>query len=110
MPDNESTILLITSSPSTLRGVDQERVISEQAVKIETLNRNFGVFMTSVQQIVAAEQTEVGDFALDEISFTAEISVNGEFKLLGTGVGMEASGGITFKLRRQTNTSMQGKK
>lgn len=49
--------------------------------------------------MVAVEQTRVGDFVLEEIAFSAEIGINGEFKLLGTGVGASATSCVTFTLR-----------
>jgi hypothetical protein len=35
---------------------------------------------------------------LEEVEFSAEVSADGEFKLLGTGIGVEAKGGVKFTL------------
>jgi len=43
----------------------------------------------------------VDDFVLDEIAFSEEIGADGEFKLVGTGVGFSANNRVTFILRRQ---------
>jgi hypothetical protein len=38
---------------------------------------------------------------LSEIQFSAEMSAEGEFKLLGTGVGVAANAALTFVLKRK---------
>jgi hypothetical protein len=52
-------------------------------------------------------QSKVGDFVLDEVSFSAEIGSDGEFKLVGTGIGISASSGVTFTLRRKSAESSE---
>jgi hypothetical protein len=98
-------VRIITSSPSALRTGDQTRRIVESGVPVDTLHKNFTAFMTGLRQMLtvdsAADATSAGVFQLDEITFTAEISVEGEFKLLGSGMGATATGGISFTLRRQ---------
>jgi hypothetical protein len=99
---------VVTTSPSSLRtgSGEQVRKLVEQGIAVETLNKNFARFMTGLESMLAVEPTAAGSFELEEITFTAEISVDGEFKLLGSGVGTTATGGISFTLRRQkTNSS-----
>ena len=56
-------------------------------------------------EIVNVKVPTIGDFELDQVQFTAEITADGDFKLLGTGVGIEAKSGVTFTLRRRKEIS-----
>jgi hypothetical protein len=85
-----------------VRGFDgQARKVIERSVSVEALRDGFTRFLGELRQIVSADATRVGDFALEEISFSAEIGAEGEFKLLGSGVGLSASSAVTFVLKRQ---------
>ena len=59
--------------------------------------------MAGLEQAFAVDglQTEVGAFELSEIQFSAELSAEGEFKLLGTGIGVAAGSALTFVLSRK---------
>src|SRR5687767_5212142 len=94
--------LVTTDVPgAATRGFDdQTRKIVERSVAIEALRDGFTSFLGELQKIVTADATRVGDFMLAEITFSAEIGANGEFKLLGTGVGISASSAVSFVLRR----------
>lgn len=105
MDTDETTLTVITSSPApraTTRGAaDQARKLVEEGIPLDRLQQNFRRFLQSLQQIVGVEGGRVGSFALEEITFSAEIGTDGEFKLLGAGVGVSASSGVSFTLRRQ---------
>ena len=51
-------------------------------------------------------QTTSGAFQLSEIQFSAELSANGDFKLLGTGVGVSANTALTFVLSRRDKSQL----
>jgi hypothetical protein len=69
---------------------------------LDKLKQNFTKFVSGLQSMIdAAEVDEESPFQLQEIHFSAEISASGEFKLLGTGVGVEGSSMITFVLQRR---------
>jgi hypothetical protein len=107
MPEETKGKLVVvtvpTESASTMRGArDEVRRVVEETISVETLQRGFKNFMDTVSQILQTGYNKVGDFSLDEISFSAEIGAEGEFKLLGTGVGVSGNAGITFKLHRQS--------
>lgn len=70
---------------------------------VNTLRDKFQQFMSSLQSIIDVHETGVGPFQLNEIQFNAEITARGEFKLLGTGIGVEGSGAVTFVLQRKTS-------
>jgi hypothetical protein len=100
--DQTLTVVTSTTVPSGRRGMEDEvRKLVESGVGIDTLRQNFNRFLQSVQAIIDVEQDQVSGFELNAISFCAEIGANGDFKLLGTGVGMLARSGITFTLNRK---------
>jgi hypothetical protein len=72
-----------------------------KSIDVGQLRERFREFMASLQSIVAIEEPEDGQFSLTEIQFSAEITASGDFKLLGTGVGIEASSAVTFVLERK---------
>lgn len=103
--ETKGKLLVVTTprpTPSTMRGArDDTRKVVEEGVPVENLQRGFKNFMDAISQIVQAGYSTVGDYTLDEISFSAEVGAEGEFKLLGTGVGVSGSAGVTFTLHRQ---------
>lgn len=78
-----------------------KRDIIEDVVDVSHLRESFTNFMTSLQEVIGVDVPSTGTYELDQIQFCAEISAKGEFKLLGTGVGLEAKGGVTFTLKRK---------
>lgn len=107
MPEeSKGKITIVTTeplAPSTMRGPrDEVRKVVEEGVSVENLQRGFANFINALSAIVTAGYSKVGDYTLDEISFSAEIGAEGEFKLLGTGVGVSGSAGVTFTLHRQS--------
>jgi hypothetical protein len=101
---NAKTLKLVTTTTTTSgrRGAQEEvRKLIETGVGLDLLRQNFARFLENVQAVIDAGQDQAGDFVLDEITFSAEIGADGEFKLLGTGFGVTASSGITFTLRRK---------
>jgi hypothetical protein len=77
------------------------RDVVEKPVEVLQVRNHFHHFLQSLEAIVDVDVPAVGQFELDEVQFSAEISANGEFKLLGTGAGVQASSGVTFTLRRK---------
>lgn len=76
-------------------------------LKVAELRERFREFMSGLQSIVDVEEAGAGGFQLTEIQFSAEISANGEFKLVGSGVGVEASSAVTFVLQRKSSGGAQ---
>jgi hypothetical protein len=104
MTQEHEIVQVVTVAPPKpgMRGPEEHvRRLVEQAIPLEALQTNFAQFLERLQLIVSVGESRVGDFLLDEVTFNAEISAEGEFKLLGTGVGMAANSGISFKMRRQ---------
>lgn len=103
-PDTVITFVGIddTRSARSARGPADLKRVTEQ-ITVGELNAKFGEFMRSLQAAfdVGGLQTSAGQFHLDEIQFSAELSGEGEFRLLGAGVGVSATAGLTFVLKRQ---------
>jgi len=77
------------------------RDIIEQEINVTQLSNKYFVFLENLADVVDVDTPSIRGFELGEIQFSAEITANGEFKLMGTGVGVEAKGGVTFTLRRK---------
>lgn len=91
------------------RGAAPEQVckVVDSTLSVETLQDNFAAFLANLRQVLAVDSGRVGDLALDEIRFSVEIGAEGEFKLLGTGIGASTSAGLTFTLRRQSQSAQR---
>ena len=70
-------------------------------IDIDKLKQNFTQFVSSLQSMMDAKVDEASAFQLNEVHFSAEISATGEFKLLGSGVGVRGASTITFVLQRK---------
>jgi hypothetical protein len=81
------------------RGAEE---LVEEAVSVDKLRQKLGEFLRTIQEMLAEDQPATGAFQLNQIQFSAEISADGEFKLLGTGVGISTGSTITFVLERTT--------
>ena len=107
MTQNKATVTVVTTTESKMRGgmrgpEEQVRKLVEKSIPLDKLQQNFVSFLNGLQQIfLEVGQSKVGDFMLDEVSFSAEIGADGEFKLMGTGIGISSSSGVTFTLRRK---------
>jgi hypothetical protein len=92
------TIISVRSSGARALG---KRDIVEAKLDIDRVRENFLNFLSGLGSLFGDRVPSAGNFELDEIGFSAEISADGEFKLLGTGVGLEATTGVTFTMRRK---------
>ena len=88
------------------RGVgDPVRRVVESRIPIDQVRDNLERFLDAVRTLLAEQSTQAGVFELDEIALGAEISANGEFKLLGSGVAVEGSSAITLTWRRSRDVA-----
>ena len=107
---NGTTLTIIAASdqqPSGTRSSRSDKVerVSGQ-VSVDLLQRKFAEFMESIEAAFGIDEvkTQAGLFELEEIQFSAELSASGDFKLLGTGVGVSAGSALAFVLRRKPQT------
>jgi len=103
MSPNEPTLTVVTTTQSKMRGPeDQVRKLVEKGIPLDKLQQSFARFLGSLQQVFSdIEQGRVGNFELDEIAFSVEIGADGEFKLVGAGVGISSTSSVTFTLHRR---------
>jgi hypothetical protein len=97
--ESSGTLDVVTRSDDDFSRGDRLTLISKP-LNVDLLRQGFEDFMSKLQSIVQAGHEQAGPFRLDQIEFSAEITADGEFKLLGTGVGLEAKTGVTFVLKR----------
>jgi len=98
MQERKITVIGPSDGVARSRG---HRDIIEQEINVTQLSKNYLIFVESLSEVVDVDAPSVRGFELDEIQFSAEITANGEFKLMGTGVGVEAKGGVTFTLKKK---------
>jgi hypothetical protein len=107
-PPATLTVMAAAAAPTMRDSREQARRLVETDLGVETLQTNFAKFLASLEQVfLNIGEGRVGAFLLEEITFSAEISADGEFKLLGTGVGLTTTSGFTFTLRRQPSREQQ---
>ncbi len=102
---NEINLIAREDDHTSRRGPAE---LVSKAVDVGLLQERFRVFMAGLQSIMQALEVKGSPFELAEITFTAEISADGDFKLLGAGVGIEANGGVTFVLKRREKVTSEG--
>ena len=113
MPRSDTiTIVGATEDKSATRsgtrgGSDQVKRVTNQ-LSVDELSEKFVEFMRSVEAAFSVPelQTAAGAFELSEIQFSAELSASGDFKLLGTGVGVAANTALTFVLSRRDKAGL----
>lgn len=102
MSTNNSTTIEVITREDEDSGSSRGRLdIVNKALDLDQLRERFGDFMSKLQAIVEIGTQTASEFQLDEIEFSAELTANGEFKLLGTGIGVEGSSAIKFVLKRK---------
>lgn len=96
--------VVTTEEVATTRGgpPDISKVTSQ--LSVDVLRGKFTDFMESLDAAFGVDElkTETGMFQLDQIQFSVELSASGDFKLLGTGVGVAAGAALSFVLTRKT--------
>jgi hypothetical protein len=99
---DDAITIVTTDAPSARRDRgDNVRRVVESTIPTDQLHANLDRFLDTLGRLLEARRTRSGDFELDEVGFTAEIGADGSFKLLGSGVGVSASSGVTFTWRRR---------
>jgi hypothetical protein len=113
MPQGATITIVATEEerPSSTRGstrsaADQVKRVTAE-LSASDLSAKFVEFMRSLEEVFSVPdlRTAAGPFQLSEIQFSAELSASGDFKLLGTGVGVAANTALTFTLKRRDETA-----
>ena len=83
------------------RGLTDRVELVTRTFDMDKVKQNFTQFVSGLQSLMDTTWDETSVFQLKEVQFSAEVSATGEFKLLGTGVGIQGSSTITFVLQRK---------
>lgn len=119
MPDEKlAPLTIVTTMLAPMRGPNEwERQLVERDVPVEEIQQKLDLFIRQMRRLAAnatdlgrtsaeggtpgpAEEDQLGEFLLEEMTFHAEVSPEGEFKLVGTG-GQPAGAGMTFIWKRK---------
>lgn len=103
MSNGTITIVAADEQAAATRGGRGEAARVAAEVSVTALRDKFNEFMDGLQEVFSADalKTKAGAFEVTEIQFSAELSASGDFKLLGTGVGVAAGSTLTFTLQRK---------
>lgn len=95
------TINVITTQLAASREPDRwDRRTVEKTIPVANVTTGFTNFLEQVQQMLTVNSPTLGEFQLEEVSFAAEVSPDGQFRLVGTGAA-EVAGGFRFTLKRK---------
>lgn len=79
-----------------------QKVMDAVEVGADELKNNMANFLDVVGDLFHQAENKTG-MKLDEVELSVEITADGEVKLVGSGVGVEAKGAITLKFKRDEN-------
>ena len=106
--ENTDQIFILTSVEQefehrpTERGLRDALSISPiKAVSVSALKQNMKQFFDQLQEILDSGREKIGQFEIDQVEISAQITAGGEVCLLGSGVKVGAQGGIKFVLKRK---------
>lgn len=110
MGDNENDVILIAGSldesvsqaPLRERGIgggSTKKMI--KAVGVKELKENIRNFFSQLNEILIIGDDKVGEFTVDQVEVSAQITGEGKICLLGSGAKMSVNGGLTFILTRR---------
>ncbi|GAA2433408.1 Pepco domain-containing protein [Streptomyces glaucus] len=83
----------------TLRRLEEWRAARTE-IPAEELRSRLGDFVTTMQDVIASLPQRAGEFQLNEVTFSAEVSAKGTVSLLGSGGELAGQAGITFTFTR----------
>ncbi|AXE87038.1 hypothetical protein [Streptomyces sp. Go-475] len=83
----------------TLRRLEEWRAARTE-IPAEELRARLADFVTSMQDVIASLPERAGEFRLNEVTFSAEVSAKGTVSLLGSGGELSGRAGITFTFTR----------
>lgn len=72
-----------------------------EAVKVADLEGALRAFLASMGGVLSAVPFALGEFRIDQIELSLEVSAKGAVSLLGSGGEVGGTGGVTLTLTRQ---------
>lgn len=95
----DHTISIIGVEDKVDRSI-QDRVFRRAEISAEELSQQIGRFLQKMETVVKGVPETLGEFKLDTLTITAELSVKGRVTLLAAGTEIAGKGGLTFILKR----------
>ena len=78
--------------------MDEYIRVSPEALQSQLLD-----FLAKMDTVVQKLPAKIGEFGLESVELSVEITAKGSVGLLGTGGELGGSGGLTFTLKRKGN-------
>jgi len=97
--DSKDKIWVVTTESLETRSPG-DRFVVEAELQVEQLSSNINLFLGQLDSVLKDTPERVGKFQLTEFELYAEVSTDGTLKVLGTGIGVGATGGLKFKFCR----------
>jgi hypothetical protein len=72
------------------------------AVSVEELKARLSSFLLTMNHVLHDLPAKMGDFSLETMTLSLEISANGKVNLIGASGEIAGKGGLTFTLKRAT--------
>lgn len=69
-------------------------------IPVEALRSRVAEFLDSMREVLGQVPATIGEFHLDQVQISAEVSAKGHISLLGAGGELAGKGGLTFTFRR----------
>ncbi|GGX15577.1 Pepco domain-containing protein [Streptomyces lomondensis] len=84
----------------TLRRLEEWRAARTE-IPADELRARLADFITTMQDVIASLPQHGGEFQLNEVTFSAEVSAKGTVSLLGSGGELAGRAGVTFTFTRR---------
>jgi hypothetical protein len=82
---------------------------ARDAVSTDQLKSHLEAFVRSMKDVLTAVPKAMGNYQINEVSFTVQVSAKGTVSLLGMGGGeVGGTGGITIKLKHKDGQNEGG--
>lgn len=94
-------ITILGSEDTDTRSIFDRLRYRRAEVSADELQTRLRNFLTSMQGVVEGLPDKLGEFKLEQVTLTAEVSAKGQISLLGTGGEVAGKGGLTFTLKRE---------
>jgi hypothetical protein len=75
-------------------------VYGREEVEIEDLKDQLQKFLMDMQEVLHGLPERIGEFQIDSMDISVEVSTKGTVSLMGIGGELGGKGGITFTLKR----------